>query len=373
MEVLAAVAHDPQAPFSIEPVLLDAPRADEVLVKLAGVGLCHTDLSAKTGTIFPIRLPAVLGHEGSGVVVAAGSSVTRFKAGDRVVMSFRSCGGCRNCKQNHPAYCESMPLLNYVGSRADGTTSIRANNESAAKGAALSSNFFGQSSFATHALTYERNLVAVPDEFPLELAGPLGCGIQTGAGAILNVLKPAAGSSLLITGGGSVGLSALLAAVVADCSRIIVAEPVAERRALALDLGATDTIDPRSTDLAQETRRIVPSGVDHYFDSTGHPTVIASGMAGLGLRGSAALVGTPPQLDSMLAVPLMSLLGQGQSVHGIVEGDSDPEAFVARLMQLYLEGRFPFNRLVSTYAFAEINKAVDDHTRGLCVKAVLIP
>jgi aryl-alcohol dehydrogenase len=371
MDVIAAVAHGPEAPFSVQTVVLDEPRDDEILVKVAGVGLCHTDLTARAGQIMPIKMPAVLGHEGSGVVVAVGSKVTKFKAGDRVVMSFRSCGQCRHCTTGHPAYCESMPSLNYVGARLDGTTAIRSNDRS--PGSAFSSNFFGQSSFATYALTYERCLVAVPDGVPLEMAGPLACGVQTGAGAILNVLRPATGSSLLITGGGSVGLSAVLAAVVAGCARVIVAEPVAKRRELALELGATDAIDPRSSDLAQEVRKIAPSGVDHFFDSTGLPTIISSGLSLLGLRGSAALVGVPPTLDSALVYPLLPLVGLGITIHGVVEGDSNPPAFIARLMQLYTEGRFPFDRIIATYPFQDINRAVSDHKEGLCVKAVLIP
>jgi aryl-alcohol dehydrogenase len=372
MDIIAAVARGPETPFSVETVALDEPREDEILVKVAGVGLCHTDLTARAGQIMPIKLPAVLGHEGSGLVVAVGAKVSKYKAGDRVVMSFRSCGRCRNCTTGHPAYCESMPSLNYVGSRLDGTTAIHS-TDLAGPGSGVSSNFFGQSSFAAYALTYERNLVAVSAGVPLELAGPLACGVQTGAGAILNVLRPAEGSSLLVTGGGSVGLSAVLAAVVAGCTRIIVAEPVAKRRELALQLGATHTVDPRNSDLAQEVRRFAPSGVDHFFDSTGLPSVISSGLSALGLRGSAALVGVPPKLDSALTFPLLALVGLGISIHGVVEGDSNPEAFITRLMHLYSEGRFPFDRLISTYPFQDINRAVSDHKEGVCVKAVLIP
>jgi aryl-alcohol dehydrogenase len=369
MDIIAAIGDGAGLPFSLRRIALDDPREDEILVKVVGVGLCHTDIVALSGQIMPIKLPAVLGHEGSGIVAAVGSKVTKFKSGDRVVMSFRSCGRCRNCEASHPAYCESMPSLNYVGTRLDGSTSLRSKND----GAAISSNFFGQSSFATHALTYERNLVAVPQGFPLELAGPLACGIQTGAGAILNVLRPAPGSSILITGGGSVGLSALLGAIIAGCTRIIVAEPVAARRDLALALGATDTIDSRSADLSQKVRALVSSGVDHFFDSTGIPAVISSGLGTLGLRGSAALVGVPPTTDSALAFPLMPLVGLGLSIHGVVEGDSDPQSFITLLMRLYLEGRFPFDKFISTYAFRDINKAVADHKEGNCVKAVLIP
>jgi aryl-alcohol dehydrogenase len=373
MQIAAAVAINPLAPFLVQTVALDEPRRDEILVKIAGVGLCHADLIALAGKMIPVKLPAVLGHEGSGIVAAVGAGVSKFKVGDRVAMSFRSCGHCINCGANHPAYCESMAVLNHAGMRPDGTTSIRGRATGAADVGAISSNFFGQSSFASHALTYERNLVKVPDAFPLELAGPLGCGVQTGAGSVLNVLRCAPRSSLLIAGGGSVGLSAVLAAMVAGCSKVIVAEPVANRRELARDLGATDVLDPRAANFAAELNKIAPTGVDHFFDSTGIPAVIAGGINALGLRGSAAIVGVPPELDSTVPVALLPLIGLGRTIHGVIEGDSDPEPFIARLMQLYLDGRFPLDKLITKYPLTEINQAVHDHKNGKCVKAVLIP
>jgi len=373
MQIVAAVAVDPLAPFSVQSVDLDEPRRDEILVKISGVGLCHTDLTAMAGKMIPVRLPAVFGHEGAGIVLAVGAAVSGFKVGDRVAMSFRYCGECGNCRASHPAYCESVAALNYAGKRPDGSTSIQGSTNAAAGAAAFSSNFFGQSSFASHALTYERNLIGVPDAFPLELAGPLGCGVQTGAGSIFNVLQCAPGSSLLIAGGGSVGLSALLAAVVAGCSQIIVAEPVLRRRELALALGATDVLDPRAADFSARLTEIAPVGVNHFFDTTGIPAVIALGIDALGSRGRAAIVGVPPGLDSTLSMALVPLIGLGRSIHGVVEGDSDPQSFITRLIQLYLEGRFPLDKLITKYPLRDINQAVSDHKDGRCVKAVLIP
>jgi aryl-alcohol dehydrogenase len=373
MQIVAAIAYQRTGPFVVEAAQLDEPRANEVLVKIAGVGLCHTDLTALTGKIIPINLPAVFGHEGSGTVAAVGAHVTKFKVEDRVTMSFCSCGHCTHCTAGHPAYCESSSTLNYAGARDDGSTSIQGCSQQTGERASIASNFFGQSSFANYALTYERNLVAVPEGFPLELAGPLGCGIQTGAGAILNVLRPAKGSSVLITGGGSVGLSGVLAAVVAGCGKIIVVEPVLERRELALALGATHALDPTSPDFGAILGKLAPAGFNHFFDSTGLPHVIAQGINRLGLRGSAALVGIPPELDSALAMPLLPVIGAGRSIHGVVEGDSNPEVFIPYLMDLYLEGRLPIDRLISTYRLSDINRAAADHREGRCVKAVLIP
>ena len=373
MQIVAAVAVDPLAPFSVQSVTLEEPRKDEILVKIAGVGLCHTDLTALAGKMIPVKLPAVFGHEGAGTVAAVGADVSKFKVGDRVVMSFGSCGHCGNCEAQHPAYCKNSALLNHTGMRPDGSTAIRGRLSGGADAVAMSSHFFGQSSFASHALTRERNLVHVPEAFPLELAGPLGCGIQTGAGSVLNVLRCAPGSSLLIAGGGSVGLSALLAAVVANCAEIILVEPVAKRRELALALGATDVLDPLAPDFAARLAAVAPAGVDHFFDSTGLPAMITTGINMLGTRGSAALVGIPPEVDSAVSVALLPLIGLGRTVHGVVEGDSNPPSFIVRLIHLYLDGRFPIDKLMTRYPLREINQAVRDHKNGTCVKAVLIP
>ena len=209
MKINAVVASAGPA-FQLQAIELDSPQADEILVKIAGVGLCHTDLVfAASGAL---ELPAVLGHEGSGVVVSVGSSVTKVAPGDRVALSFRSCGACDRCGSGDPAYCRTMPMLNYVGRRSDGSKSL-SNDDGE-----ISGNFFGQSSMADHALTYERNVVKLPDDVPLELMGPLGCGIQTGVGGVTRSLAATPNSSILILGGGSVGLSAVMGAVIAGCN-----------------------------------------------------------------------------------------------------------------------------------------------------------
>src|SRR5260221_857240 len=179
MKINAAIARAAHQPFTIEEADIEDPRADEVLVKILGVGLCHTDLIARDQFI-PIVLPAILGHEGAGVVTTVGEQVTKVKVGDRVVLSFASCGRCRRCAENLPSYCASFPALNYSGRRPDGSSGISID------GAPSSASFFGRSSFASHALTQERNVVRVEDPgAPLHILGPLGCGFQTGAGAVM--------------------------------------------------------------------------------------------------------------------------------------------------------------------------------------------
>lgn len=365
MKITAAVARTPGADFTLETVELDEPRADEIRVRIHAVGLCHTDLVARDGAM-PFALPAVLGHEGAGVVEAVGSSVTKVATGDRVAITFRSCGACARCKSGDPAYCHSMPAMNYIGMRLDGSKSIHQD------GADLASNFFGQSSLATHALTYERNVIKLPADMPFEVAGPMGCGIQTGAGGIMKALACEAGSSLLILGGGAVGLSAVMGAKIQGCGTVIVVEPHAVRRALALELGATHVVDPiAEPDLAAAVRAIVAIGVDYAFDTTGRPDTLTATMACLGPKGVFGIVGIPPAGTPMPG-DLGTVLTFGQTVRGIIEGDSDPDVFLPELMTHWREGRLPLERLIKTFPLAQINEAVVAQHHGDCVKVVLL-
>jgi aryl-alcohol dehydrogenase len=364
MDVQAAVVRTPLADFTIETVQLDHPRPDEILVRIVGVGLCHTDIVAQAGAIVP--LPAVLGHEGSGVVEKVGADVVKVAPGDRVAITFRSCGHCANCKKGLAPYCHSMPALNYTGARTDGGKAISADGE------LLSSNFFGQSSLATYALTYERNVVKAPDDAPLELLGPLGCGVQTGVGAVMRSLACEAGSSLLVLGGGAVGLSAVMGAVIQGCSTIVVVEPHAARRALATDLGATHVIDPgQSLDLAAAVRAILPIGVDYAFDTTGRPQTQQATMACLAPHATFGIVGISPP-GTPVPGDMNTVMTFGHTIKGIIEGDSDPDVFIPQMIDLHRQGRLPFDRLIRTYPFAEINRAIADQHSGDCIKAVLL-
>lgn len=354
----------PGAPFTIERLDLDEPRPDEILVRIHGVGLCHTDLAARDQHL-PVALPAVLGHEGAGIVEKVGDRVKAIRPGDHVVLSFRSCGACPSCLRREPAYCSSFGPLNGAGCRPDGSHALHDGPT------AISCCFFGQSSFAEYALTYERNVVRVAHDVPIELMGPLGCGVQTGAGGVMRSLGCHIGSSILITGGGAVGLSAVLGAVVQGCTTIIVSEPHPARRGLALQLGATHAIAP-ADDLAATVRSIVPRGTDYAFDTTGRPDVLAAALAALGHRGALAFVGVPADAAATFPVSIMSLMSQGQTIRGVIEGDSEPATFIPELIDLYRRGAFPFDRLVRTYNLADINQAIADQLDGTCVKAVLL-
>lgn len=364
LQVTAAVARAPGADFTLETVELDAPRPDEILVRIAAVGVCHTDLVAREGAM-PFSLPAVLGHEGAGVVEQVGSAVTKVAPGDRVAITFRSCGQCDRCRSGDPAYCYSMPALNYIGMRPDGSKALRQGET------AVSSNFFGQSSFATYALAYERNVLKLPAYIPFEIAAPLGCGVQTGAGGVMLALACPKGSSLLITGGGAVGLSAVMGAAIQGCGSIIVVEPHAARRALAQELGATHVIDPaQSPDLAAAVRAILPQGVDFAFDTTGRPETLTAVMGALAPKGVFGIVGIPPAGTPMPG-DLGTVLTFGQTVRGIIEGDSDPDDYIPALIEHWRAGRLPLEKLVKVFPFDQINAAIAAQHHGDCVKVVL--
>jgi aryl-alcohol dehydrogenase len=364
MSITAAIARNPKADFEVAQVELDMPRADEILVRIHGVGLCHTDIAVRDLRI-PLGMPAVLGHEGAGVVEAVGTDVTKVKPGDHVVMTFNSCGTCVMCAQHKPIYCRNFGTLNFGGTRADGSHTLHCEGEPL-------HNFYSQSSFAEYSLAYEGNVVKVPDDVPVELMGPMACGVQTGAGAVMRSLACRPGSSIVILGGGSVGMSAAMAAAVQGCTTIIVSEPVAERRALALELGATHVIDPINEKLTEALHAIIPLGVDYAIDTTARQDVILAALDALAPQGTLALIGVPASMDMAIPFVLAQLMGSGLSIRGINTGDSEPDVFIPYLIDLYRQGRFPFDKLIATYRLEDINKAVHDQHDGKVVKAVLV-
>ncbi|SUE28848.1 aryl-alcohol dehydrogenase [Nocardia farcinica] len=364
MRVTAAVVNEVGGPFTLEEVEIGLPAAHEVVVEMVGTGICHTDLAVKEGHL-PFPLPGVLGHEGSGIVAAVGAEVTSVAVGDKVAISFNSCGACRRCTLGEPAYCHNFMAYNFGGVRTDGTSALTAG------GRQVGSNFFGQSSLATHAVAHERNVVKLPEDAPVEIAGPLGCGIQTGAGAVFNSLDVRPGNSLLVVGGGAVGLAAVMAAVVREAAEIIVVEPHGSRRELALDLGATHVIDPAVGPLAEQVRAVLPDGVDYAIDTTALQPVLEQILLSLGVRGTLGLIGVPANPEATLPIGLMQTQLFGQTIRGIVEGDADPATFIPYLLSLHREGRFPFDRLIQTMPLSRINEAIAAQHEGDIVKVVL--
>ncbi|WP_286696054.1 NAD(P)-dependent alcohol dehydrogenase [Spongiibacter sp. UBA1325] len=366
MQVTAAVSRNAGAEFQLEQLKLEEPRDHEVLVRVVAVGVCHTDIAARD-QLLPSELPVVLGHEGAGIVEQVGAGVTAVKPGDHVVMSFTSCGACEPCEHDHHNYCQQFAPLNFVGMRGDGSKAFIDAN-----GNAVGSHFFGQSSFGSYALAQENNVVKVRDDAPLELLGPLGCGIQTGAGTFMRAFGCESGAAVAVTGGGAVGLSAVLGAVVQGCNPIIVVEPHANRREMALSLGATHAIDPMAGDLVEQLRAIAPNGLNYALDTTGKAAVISSLVASMGAGGEIGFVGVPSNPDdAVLKIDVLNMLLCGIKVKGICEGDANPAEFIPVMVDLFMDGKFPFDKLCQFYDFENINEAVEAQHRGECVKAIL--
>lgn len=366
MQISAMVVNELGAPFTLADVELQDPAPDEVVVKIAGVGLCHTDIAVQHGHM-PFPLPGVLGHEGSGTVVQVGSAVTTLAVGDQVAMSFNSCGSCPRCNIGEPANCHNFLAYNFGGARADGSSGLtKAGNP-------LGANFFGQSSLATHALTLASNVVKLPAGAPLELVGPLGCGVQTGAGAVMNSLDVRSETSIVIAGAGAVGISAVMAAVVREAATIIAVDLHESRRALASEFGATHTIDPTAGPLSEQVREILPMGVDFALDTTAVAPVVEQLLASLGMKGVLGLLGVPANPEATFAAGLMAAPLYGYTIKGIVEGDSVPQTFIPYLLELHSQGKFPFDKLITTMPLIQINEAIVGLHSGEILKAVLIP
>jgi aryl-alcohol dehydrogenase len=263
MKVKAAVAYEGRKLLSIEDLDLTGPGPDDILVRIVGAGLCHTDVKALEGGM-GVPKPAVLGHEGAGVVERVGDRVTKVRPGDPVVLSYDSCGACHACRGGNPAYCAETMALNFTDARSGESGAFRKGND------LVHGHFFGQSSFSNYAIARSRNTIAVRADAPLEILGVLGCGVQTGAGAVMNSLHPPAGSAIAIFGVGPVGLSGVMAAVACGCSAIVAVDVLEPRLAMARRLGATHTVlAGPGVATADQIRRIVPGGVHYALDTTG--------------------------------------------------------------------------------------------------------
>lgn len=352
-EIRAAVLREQGRPLRIETLELEGPRDDEVLVRIVATGICHTDIDICDdwdGSATPV----VLGHEGAGVVEEVGKGVKSVERGDHVVLSYQSCGRCQHCREGRPAHCVHFYLLNFGFQRLDGSNAL---HRSGVRG-----HFFGQSSFATHALVTERNLVQVPEDLPLEMLAPLGCGMQTGAGTVMNSQHVPEGASIVVFGTGAVGLAAVMAARLVGANPIIGVDILSARLALALELGATHVIDNRHEDISARIGEITGSGVDYVLEITGDAKLHQLAIDILNPGGAMALIASP---DAAHALP------GGRKTLGIIQGDAIPQDFIPKLIGLYRAGRFPFDRLEKFYDFGDINQAIADARDGHTIKPVL--
>ena len=362
MQTRAAVVESQGQPFTMTEVDLEAPRDDEVLVRMVATGLCHTDLTM--GSFLPAEMfPNVFGHEGAGVVEEVGAGVRGLEPGDHVVMSFRSCRDCAKCRAGLVGYCDQTLLLNYMGMRMDGSMPISRD------GAPVFGSFFGQSSLATHALAYADNCVKVDPELDLILLAPYGCGFQTGAGTVLNVIRPAKDDSLVVYGVGAVGLAAIAAAAAERVESIVAVDPLASRREVAARFGAT-TVDPTAVeDVVARVRELTGGGAAYAIDTTAISEVVKQAQQSLAVRGTLVVLGLGAEEYALDAI---DLLQGGKTVRSSVEGDSDPQEMVPRLIEMRTAGTFPMDDLVATYPADQINQAVADVTSGAVVKPVLV-
>ena len=336
-KIRAAVLRKRGGPLKIESLVQEDPRSDELLVRLVASGICHTDIGVIDDWDGSGE-PVILGHEGAGIVEQVGKRVQGVAQGDHVVMSYHSCGRCSPCRHGRPAGCIRLYEANFGFARLDGSNALW---QSGVRG-----HFFGQSSFATHSLATGRNVVVVPRDLPLELLAPLGCGLQTGAGTVMNSLKVPAGAALAVFGTGP----------------IIGVDIVPWRLDLALELGATHVIDARREDVAARIAEITGSGVNYVVENTGSPEMYHLAVDALKPKGRVALL-TGDMADRSFA--------GGRKAIGVIQGDSVPQRFIPRLIELYRAGRFPFDRLVRYYPLAGINRAIADARKGDTIKPVL--
>jgi len=256
-----------------------------------------------------------------------------------------------------------MVPLNFGGARIDGSCAL-----ADAHGQAVHSHYFGQSSFASHALASERNIVKVPRDLPLELLAPLGCGIQTGSGAILEALLVPPGASVAVFGVGAVGLSAIMAASAVGANTIVAIDVNPERLALAGELGATHSIDAGAGGVGEALREIAPRGVDFGLDTSGRQESLEAGAGALASLGTFGFVAYGPGSDAKVEA---SQFFMGKALRGIVQGDVVSQDFIPRLIDLYRAGRFPIERLVSFYDLDEIETAFADAAAGTAIKPVI--
>lgn len=364
-KICAAICRGPKQPFSIEDVVLDNLQPNELRIRIVASGICHTDLAVRDGQL-PVPLPSVLGHEGAGIVEEVGSEVTVAKPGDRVVMSFNSCGDCPSCKIQRPTYCYEFISYNWKGARPDGTSTLFKDSEP------VNASFFGQSSFATHAIANERNVVKITQkasDIPLEQIAPIGCGLMTGAGAVLHSMKVRAGMPIAIFGAGTVGMAAIMAAKIVAANPIIAVDVSDKRLEIAKEIGATHVFNANE-DAISKIFELCPKGIGYAFDTTGIKTVIQDAFSLLSPKGILGIVGACGP-EEVLEFNELEFMSGGKTVMGILGGDSNIGEFLNQLLVYNIEGKFPYEKLISYFEFEEINEAIQFSESGDVIKPVL--
>ncbi|KAK4204556.1 chaperonin 10-like protein [Triangularia verruculosa] len=365
IETTALLVPSPGSPFTITPVQIQNLRPNELLIEIQYSGLCHTDFLLRTGHLPNVTYPCIPGHEGAGKILAIGPAVKdrSLQIGDNVLLSFTSCDDCHHClKQSPTTKCKLMPPLNLGCVRHDGTAAYKLSD-----GTPVSGHFFGQSSFAKIAVVHELSVVKTQlTEEEMALYAPMGCGYQTGAGTIMEVLKPEKGDTVVVFGMGSVGFAALMAAaLILGVETVIAVDLVQEKLNLAREFGAACTINGGdTTDVVAEIMKITGGkGVDFAVDTTGVGKVVQDMIACLGQGGTAASVGAPPP-GVKIEVDAGMFFAMSKKWIGVVEGEVWPAEFIPRLIQAHREGKFPVERISKVYSVVDVEKAIADMETG---------
>lgn len=348
MKMKAALQIASSKPLTLCEVDLEEPRPNEILVKIIACGICHTDVIMQHENSY---YPFLLGHEGSGVVEKVGSNISDFIPGDSVVISYTSCGHCLSCRKKQPYHCENLYEPFFFGYREDGTTSVSYHGKPVP-------TLIGQGAFAQYAVVHRSSLVKVSPSLDLRILAPFGCGLMTGAGAVVNYLHPEKGSSILICGLGAVGFGALTAAKQSGCSTILVIDRIPQRLDLAKEFGATHTIDSNAvSDLILEIRNIC-SSFDYGYDSTGNTVLLSAMRQTLKTTATACGVG-----GGFLS---------GFHWQTTDEGFSVPQEMIPKMIEWYQAGNFPVDKLTHFFPFEKVNEAIATIRNGTVIKPVLI-
>jgi len=361
MQTIAAVLHHPEESFSLETVSLDDLKDDEIIVRIEACGICQMDIDARK----MLPTPSVFGHEGSGIVEQVGMTVKDLKPGQRVIISYAWCGDCPRCHDHKPYICDESWPINFSGTRLDGSATMFLNDKP------LSAAFFQQSSFARHAITSERNVVAIDgDDIPPSFLAALPCGVLTGAGTVVNTLDVQPGKGLIVFGAGTVGLSAIMAARIRDANPIIAVDIHESRLKLAEDLGATHCLNARDSDVADKLHKLFPAGVHYAIETSSQTNSFNAAIECIETGGQIAITSLPHPMEDFAFKPY-AFYTKAASIHAVSVGSAVASDFIPQMLQWHRNGQFPFDRLVTTYPFEDINRACADMSSGKTIKAVL--
>lgn len=358
----AALVRKKDDPFEIvEGVEVHALGPTDMRIHMVASGICHSDEERRKGNggIFPI----IVGHEGAGIVEEIGPEVTDFEVGDHVALSFYADGTCPNCRKGKPSRCINFTKNNGRGLRPDGDYLFKYKGENVG-------NLFNESSFTETTVVNQLNAIKVDKDLDLRILGPLGCGYVTGAGTVFNAFKPEVGDGIVIFGTGAVGLGALMAAKVSGCTKIIAVDIIPERLELAKELGATHVINSKEEDPVAKVKELTDQlGVEWSIDTTGIPAVIQQGIDVLMPGGVTAPLAVTQKKTEIATI---NLVYNDKTVTGVKMGASVPRRDIPRLIELYKQGQFPFDKTIKFYDFEDINQANADSNSGKTIKPVLV-